>query len=206
MIGTVLQKGHCRPCVVANRSQSRPCVTRLCLRTRRCVLLVRAGEDNGSAATQRATYEQLESIKVNLAAFPEVQFFRVEAIVRPWRLAFVIEQLSKEGIRGLTNTPVKGVGMQGGFRERYAGTEFARTDLVVKEKIDVVVSRSQVDIVTRIIAAAAYTGEIGDGKIFVHPVADVVRVRTAETGAVAERMQGGMSDQQSLAGKPEASG
>lgn len=162
---------------------------------------VRASDENGTTI-KRATYAELESIQVSLAAFPNVPFFRVEAIIRPWRLPFVVTSLSGNGIRGMTTTNVKGVGMQGGNRERYGGTEFSFTDLVDKSKIDIVISRSQVSAVTRIIAAAAYTGEIGDGKIFVHPVADVIRVRTAETGAVAERMEGGMEDM--LSSKDEA--
>ncbi len=64
-----------------------------------------------------------------------------QAIFRPWRLPFVVDTLSKYGIRGLTNTPVKGVGVQGGSRERYGGTEFGLTNLVDKEKLDIVVSR-----------------------------------------------------------------
>nr|4USH_A Chain A, NITROGEN REGULATORY PROTEIN PII [Chlamydomonas reinhardtii]4USH_B Chain B, NITROGEN REGULATORY PROTEIN PII [Chlamydomonas reinhardtii]4USH_C Chain C, NITROGEN REGULATORY PROTEIN PII [Chlamydomonas reinhardtii]4USI_A Chain A, NITROGEN REGULATORY PROTEIN PII [Chlamydomonas reinhardtii]4USI_B Chain B, NITROGEN REGULATORY PROTEIN PII [Chlamydomonas reinhardtii]4USI_C Chain C, NITROGEN REGULATORY PROTEIN PII [Chlamydomonas reinhardtii]4USJ_C Chain C, NITROGEN REGULATORY PROTEIN PII [Ch len=137
---------------------------------------------------------ELESIQCDLSAFPGVKFFRIEAIFRPWRLPFVIDTLSKYGIRGLTNTPVKGVGVQGGSRERYAGTEFGPSNLVDKEKLDIVVSRAQVDAVVRLVAASAYTGEIGDGKIFVHPVAEVVRIRTAETGLEAEKMEGGMED------------
>ncbi|GFR44192.1 hypothetical protein Agub_g5375 [Astrephomene gubernaculifera] len=159
---------------------------------RRSAVVVRASSDNGS--TKRATYAELESIQCDLSAFPGVKFFRVEAVFRPWRLPFVIETLSKNGIRGLTNTPVKGVGVQGGSRERYAGTEFGPSNLVDKEKVDIVVSRAQVDTVVRLVAASAYTGEIGDGKIFVHPVAEVVRIRTAETGLEAEKMEGGMED------------
>lgn len=63
-----------------------------------------------------------------------------------------------------------------------------------KTRLDIVVSREQVDTIVRIICTAAYTGEVGDGKIFVHPVAELVRVRTAETGILAERMEGGMQD------------
>lgn len=171
------------------------------LHSRTCrAVQVRASDDD-TPVIKRATYAELESIDVNLSAFPAVLFFRVEAIVRPWRMPYVIDHLSKSGIRGMTTTPVKGVGMQGGNRERYAGTEFSLTDLVDKSKIEVVVSRDQVNAVVRIVAAACYTGEIGDGKIFVHPVADVIRVRTAETGAVAERMEGGMEDLQQHAGK-----
>ncbi|KAG2423058.1 hypothetical protein HXX76_015574 [Chlamydomonas incerta] len=161
---------------------------------RRVSVAVRASDENGAAAVRRATYKELESIQCDLSAFPGVKFFRIEAIFRPWRLPFVIETLSKYGIRGLTNTPVKGVGVQGGSRERYAGTEFGPSNLVDKEKVDIVVSRAQVDAVVRLVAASAYTGEIGDGKIFVHPVAEVVRIRTAETGLDAEKMEGGMED------------
>lgn len=151
--------------------------------------------DNGATA-KMATYRELESISVNLSAFPGVQFFRVEGIIRPWRLPYVVDKLSARGIRGMTASKVAGVGVQGGSRERYGGTEFSLTDLVDKAKLDVVCTRLQVDVVVRIIAEAAHTGEIGDGKIFVHPVADVVRIRTGETGAVAEKMEGGMDDLQ----------
>ncbi|KAF5833890.1 hypothetical protein DUNSADRAFT_9637 [Dunaliella salina] len=147
------------------------------------------------ASLKRASYAELESITCDLSAFPQCHFFRIEAIVRPWRLPFVVEQLSAQGVRGMTTAMVKGVGMQGGNRERYAGTEFALTDLVDKATVEVVTAREQVDQVVRLISTACYTGEIGDGKIFIHPVADVVRVRTAETGAGAERMEGGMFDQ-----------
>lgn len=147
-----------------------------------------------ATAVQGASYKDLAAISCDLSAFPNVQFFRVEAIVRPWRLTYVIQALGDAGIRGMTATPVHGVGMQGGNKERYGGTEFALTDLVEKHKVDIVVVRDQVDLVVRTVATAAHTGEIGDGKIFVHPVADVVRIRTAETGGVAERMAGGLED------------
>ncbi|GLC60415.1 hypothetical protein PLESTB_001609800 [Pleodorina starrii] len=165
-----------------------------CRLARRASVVVRASDENGRVPTQRATYAELESIQCDLSAFPGVKFFRIEAIFRPWRLPFVVDTLSKYGIRGLTNTPVKGVGVQGGSRERYAGTEFGPSNLVDKEKLDIVVSRAQVDTVVRLVAASAFTGEIGDGKIFVHPVAEVIRIRTAETGLDAEKMEGGMED------------
>ncbi|GBF90023.1 hypothetical protein Rsub_02730 [Raphidocelis subcapitata] len=141
-----------------------------------------------------ATYEQLEAISCDLSAFPACSFFRVEAIIRPWRTPYVIRALSEAGIRGMTARDVRGVGMQGGSRERYGGTEYAMTDLVDKAALDIVVARDQVDLVVRTVAIAALTGEIGDGKIFIHPVAEVVRVRTGETGAIAERMAGGRTD------------
>lgn len=141
-------------------------------------------------------YEKLESITCDLSAFPTCQFFRIEAIIRPWRLEKVVGSLSKSGIKGMTVSSVQGAGVQGGKRERFAGTEFGSDDrfLVDKTRLDVVIVRDQVDTVVRVISASAYTGEIGDGKIFVHPVAEVIRVRTAETGAVAEKMEGGLSD------------
>lgn len=150
------------------------------------------GGSNG--ATESATYEQLEAIKCDLSAFPACNFFRVEAIVRPWRTPYVLRALSEAGIRGMTARDVSGVGMQGGSRERYGGTEYSLTDLVAKAALDIVVARDQVDLVVRTISIAALTGEIGDGKIFVHPVAEVIRIRTGETGAVAEKMAGGRSD------------
>lgn len=148
--------------------------------------------------TQRATYKELESIECDLSAFPNCNFFNVGAVVRPWRASFVVESLSKAGVRGMTITDVKGVGMQGGSRERYGGSEFSEIEPLEKVKLDIVVSRDQVNDVARCVASAAYTGEIGDGKIFVSPIADVVRIRTAETGAVAERMAGGMFDMKSV--------
>ncbi|KAF6241964.1 nitrogen regulatory protein PII [Scenedesmus sp. NREL 46B-D3] len=147
-----------------------------------------------AAPAHSASYKELNSITCDLSAFPEVNFFRVEAIVRPWRLPFVINALGDAGIRGMTATPVRGVGMQGGGKERYGGSEFSLTDLVDKTKVEIVVVRDQVDLVARTVSTAAHTGEIGDGKIFVHPVADVVRIRTAEVGGVAERMAGGLDD------------
>ncbi len=67
--------------------------------------------------------------------------WRMQAIVRPWRLPYVITALSDAGIRGMTATPVRGVGMQGGSKERYGGTEFSLTDLVEKSKVEIVVVR-----------------------------------------------------------------
>ncbi|KAL3131615.1 hypothetical protein ABBQ38_007912 [Trebouxia sp. C0009 RCD-2024] len=150
------------------------------------------GENGGHAAS--APYKALSTLHADLKAFPNAQFFRIEAIIRPWRLPFVVHELSTLGIYGMTATKVKGVGVQGGKRERYGGTEYGEADLVDKSKLDIVVFRTQVNTVIRAVCGAAHTGEIGDGKIFVHPVADVIRVRTGETGAIAERMAGGMQD------------
>lgn len=152
-----------------------------------------------SAGDSKANpYDRLEQITCDLSAFPNCNFFRVEAIIRPWRLAKLVSVLNAAGIRGLTVSEVQGAGVQGGIRERFRGTEFGDETnfLVEKNRVDIVVTSSQVDAVVRLIATACYTGEVGDGKIFIHPVADVVRVRTGETGAIAERMEGGMADLQ----------
>ncbi|PSC67205.1 Nitrogen regulatory P-II [Micractinium conductrix] len=176
-----------------------PSVPRPCARTQAVVC-----SGNG-AATSAPVYKQLEVMSCDLSAFPACKFFRVEAIIRPWRLQKVVAQLAAHGIRGLTVSSVQGAGVQGGRKERYGGTEFGDSSaseqfLVDKTRMDIVVARGQVDSVVRIVSAAAHTGEIGDGKIFVHPVADIIRIRTAETGAVAERMEGGMQDMTGVKG------
>ncbi|KAI5083040.1 hypothetical protein GOP47_0002783 [Adiantum capillus-veneris] len=122
------------------------------------------------------------------------EFCKVEAILRPWRLAHVATGLLKVGIRGVTVSDVKGFGAQGGARERQAGSEFGENSFVSKVKLEVVVSKDQVETVIDTIIDQARTGEIGDGKIFVSPVSDVIRVRTGERGLKAERMAGGRAD------------
>lgn len=122
---------------------------------------------------------------------PGAQFYKVEAVLRPWRLKFVASGLLKMGIRGVTVTDVRGFGAQGGSRERQAGSEFTDDNFVSKTKLEVVVVREQVEAVIETIIREARTGEIGDGKIFVSPVSDVIRVRTGERGVDAERMAGG---------------
>jgi nitrogen regulatory protein PII len=119
---------------------------------------------------------------------------QVEAVVRPWRLPNVVAALSAGGIRGVTAYEVKGLGAQGGVRERYNGHEFDDATLVEKAKVEVVVVASQVNDVVNIIVDSAQTGEIGDGKIFIVPIADIIRIRTAEHGSAAERMRGGRED------------
>lgn len=150
------------------------------------------------SSTHSNPYDALESITCDLESFPDCKFFRIEAIIRPWRIPKLVDALNAAGIRGMTVSDVLGAGVQGGSRERFRGTEFGGVGnlLVEKSRIDIVVTRAQVDAVVRLICTSCYTGEVGDGKIFVHPVAEVIRVRTGETGAVAERMAGGMSDLQ----------
>lgn len=88
---------------------------------------------------------------------------QVEAVIRPWRLQHVVKALSDGGIRGVTTYDVRGLGAQGGARERYAGHEFDESSLVDKCKVEIVVTASQVNDVVSMIIGAAQTGEIGDG-------------------------------------------
>ncbi|KAH9621450.1 hypothetical protein KSS87_011588 [Heliosperma pusillum] len=125
---------------------------------------------------------------------PDSKFYKIEAILRPWRIQQVSSALLKLGIRGVTVSDVRGFGAQGGSAERHAGSEFSEDSFVSKVKMEIVVCKDQVDSVIDLIIEEARTGEIGDGKIFVLPVADVVRVRTGERGEEAERMSGGRHD------------
>eukprot|EP00850_Spirogloea_muscicola_P015154 SM000114S24117 [mRNA] locus=s114:9056:10329:- [translate_table: standard] len=113
---------------------------------------------------------------------------------RPWRVNMVAQALLKMGIRGVTITDVKGFGAQGGSRERHAGSEFTDSNFVSKVKLEVVIVSDQVEALIDTIITEARTGEIGDGKIFVYPVLDIVRIRTGERGLEAERMVGGRAE------------
>ncbi|KAL0371575.1 UNVERIFIED_CONTAM: Nitrogen regulatory protein P-II [Sesamum angustifolium] len=105
-----------------------------------------------------------------------------------------MKALLKMGIRGVTVSDVRGFGAQGGSTERHAGSEFSEDKFVVKVKMEIVVSKDQVEEVIQKIIEEARTGEIGDGKIFLTPVSDIIRVRTGERGEKAERMTGGRAD------------
>ncbi len=109
---------------------------------------------------------------------------KIEAIIKPFRLDDVREALSLAGITGMTVTEVKGFGRQKGHTELYRGAEYV-VDFLPKTKIEIVVDEGQVERCLEAIAAAARTGKIGDGKIFVYPVEQVVRIRTGETGPAA---------------------
>ncbi|XP_022757770.1 nitrogen regulatory protein P-II homolog isoform X3 [Durio zibethinus] len=125
---------------------------------------------------------------------PDAKFYKVEAILRPWRIQQVSSALLKMGIRGVTVSDVRGFGAQGGSTERHGGSEFSEDKFVAKVKMEIVVSKDQVEAVIDKIIEEARTGEIGDGKIFLVPVSDVIRVRTGERGEKAERMTGGRAD------------
>jgi nitrogen regulatory protein P-II 2 len=103
------------------------------------------------------------------------------AIIRPHRLQDVKDALFKLGIAGMTVTEVRGAGRQKGQVERYRGSEY-NIDLLAKCKIEVAVSDDQQEETVQAIRKAAYTGEIGDGKIFVLPLEDSMRIRTGERG------------------------
>ncbi|KAL6500225.1 Beta-galactosidase [Orobanche hederae] len=125
---------------------------------------------------------------------PDANFYKVEAILRPWRIPQVSSALLKIGIRGVTVSDVRGFGAQGGSTERQAGSEFSEDNFVMKVKMEIVVGKDQVEEVIEKIVQEARTGEIGDGKIFLTPVSDIIRVRTGERGEKAERMMGGRAD------------
>ncbi|XP_057508768.1 nitrogen regulatory protein P-II homolog isoform X1 [Actinidia eriantha] len=95
---------------------------------------------------------------------PDAKFYKVEAILRPWRIPQVSSALLKMGIRGVTISDVRGFGAQGGLTERQAGSEFSEDKLVAKVKMEIVVSKDQVEYVIDKIIEEARTGEIGDGK------------------------------------------
>ena len=106
---------------------------------------------------------------------------KVEAIIKPFKLDDVKEGLSEMGVKGLTVTEVKGFGRQRGHKEVYRGAEY-QVDFVPKIKIEVVLESSVVPEAVKIIQERAQTGKIGDGKIFISEVEEVVRIRTGETG------------------------
>ncbi len=109
---------------------------------------------------------------------------KIEAIIKPFKLDEVKEALSKTGIQGLTITEVKGFGRQKGHTELYRGAEYV-VDFLPKVKIEILVDDDKAGEVADTIIAAARTGRIGDGKIFILPMDDVVRIRTGERGADA---------------------
>ncbi len=108
----------------------------------------------------------------------------VTAIIKPFKLDDAREALSEIGVTGLTVTEVKGFGRQKGHTELYRGAEYV-VDFLPKVKLEVAVADDQVDGVTEAISKATSTGKIGDGKIFVASIEQVIRIRTGETGSEA---------------------
>ena len=109
---------------------------------------------------------------------------KVEAIIKPFKLDDVKEALAGIGVEGLTVTEVKGFGRQKGHTELYRGAEYV-VDFLPKIKLEIVVDSELVDRVIEAIVGAANTGKIGDGKIFVLPLDEAVRIRTGERGSAA---------------------
>ncbi len=109
---------------------------------------------------------------------------KIEAIIKPFKLEEVKDALADLGIEGMTVSEVKGFGRQKGHTEIYRGSEYT-VDFLPKIKIEVVLSDSLLESATTAIVKAAKTGKIGDGKVFVSPVEEAIRIRTDETGEKA---------------------
>ena len=106
---------------------------------------------------------------------------KVEAIIKPFKMEDVKEALAEAGVEGMTVTEVKGFGRQKGHTEIYRGSEYT-VDFLPKVKFEIVVSDSSTESVVQAIIKSARTGKIGDGKVFVSPIEDAIRIRTEERG------------------------
>ena len=109
---------------------------------------------------------------------------KIEIITRPFKLDEVKESLTRLGVKGMTVSEVKGFGRQRGHKEVYRGAEY-QVDFMPKVKIEVVIEETLLPEVLQAVQEAARTGKVGDGKIFVFPVDDVIRIRTGESGREA---------------------
>ncbi len=109
---------------------------------------------------------------------------KIEAIIRPFKIDDVREALIEIGIKGMTITEVKGYGRQKGHTEMYRGSEY-QIDFLPKMKIEIISPDNNVDKIVETIIKSAKTGQVGDGKIFIYPVEEVIRVRTEESGESA---------------------
>jgi nitrogen regulatory protein P-II 1 len=109
---------------------------------------------------------------------------KIEAIIQPFKFEDVKEALIAAGVEGMTITEVKGFGHQKGHREIYRGSEYT-VNVLPKMKVEVVAAEDRVELIVKTIKAAAYTGKIGDGKVFVSPVEEAYRIRTEEMAELA---------------------
>ena len=109
---------------------------------------------------------------------------KIEAIIKPFKLDEVKDALGEVGLAGMTVTEVKGFGRQKGHTEVYRGSEYT-VDFLPKIKLEIVVDEAQLEEASKAIIGAAKTGKIGDGKVFILPVEEAIRIRTDETGAEA---------------------
>ncbi len=131
--------------------------------------------------TKRANFDEMRKPKILLRSY---MMKLVTAIIKPFKLDDVRESLSDIGVQGITVTEVKGFGRQKGHTELYRGAEYV-VDFLPKVKIEVAIGDDLVDQVIEAITKAANTGKIGDGKIFVSALEQIIRIRTGETGADA---------------------
>ena len=138
----------------------------------------------GFPSSQVWVINRLEIIAAQRENSPKQNMKKIEAVIKPFKLDEVREALSEVGVAGLTVTEVKGFGRQRGHTELYRGAEYV-VDFLPKTKIECVVADSQVEQAIEAIIKAARTGKIGDGKIFVSAVEQVVRIRTGEVGEAA---------------------
>jgi nitrogen regulatory protein P-II 1 len=106
---------------------------------------------------------------------------KIEAVIRPQRLDEVKASLDDLGVTGMTVTEVRGAGKQKGYTQHYRGAEYT-VNLIQKLKLEIVAAEADVDRIVEAISSAARTGEIGDGKIFLSPVLDAIRIRTGDRG------------------------
>ena len=109
---------------------------------------------------------------------------KIEAIIKPFKLDEVKEALNKINVSGMTISEVKGFGRQGGHKEVYRGAEY-QVDFIPKVKLEIVADKSLADQIVETITKAASTGKIGDGKVFVLPLEEAIRIRTGESGVEA---------------------
>jgi len=109
---------------------------------------------------------------------------RIEAIIRPDKVANVFDALKKVGHPGVMVSEIEGHGKQEGLEVQLRGNAY-KVDLITKARLEIIVKENETDAIVKTICKAAFTGNIGDGKIFIHPVDDAVRIRTAERGDIA---------------------
>jgi nitrogen regulatory protein PII len=126
----------------------------------------------------------VKNINIVMAGKSMSALKKIEAIIRPFKLEEVKEALVEEGVRGLTISEVRGYGRQKGHTETYRGSEY-RIEFIPKIKIEVVVEGSKLDKVVDAILKSAKTGQVGDGKIFIYDIGEVIRIRTDESGEQA---------------------
>jgi nitrogen regulatory protein P-II 1 len=130
------------------------------------------------------TVQSVPAVRDGVNQQGPVRMKKIEAIIKPFKLDEVKDALQEIGLQGITVVEAKGFGRQKGHTELYRGAEYV-VDFLPKVKIEVVLSDEQVDKAIEAIQSAAKTGRIGDGKIFVSPIEQAIRIRTGETGAEA---------------------